>query len=169
MTYTIDQISELLLKAQTDGVPLQPVEEYVIGGIKARQAESIQAQNRKAPWENHTPGGPGGPLGESIVVSLARMFDKEVPEWSYYPYRRDSVLRKLWKQEPTMASAIYSMSSRIQSLDYEFNAEYGSSKQLRKAYERLLVESEYGKGFYVLRQKMAQDLLTQDNGVFILS
>lgn len=164
--YTSEQIIGLVQKAAADGVPIQPVGDYIVEGLRAKTAKSVQAQTTKAPWENYLPGA-GGPMGESLIVNLAHHADKEIPEWSIYPYRRDHKLRKLWKQEPTMASAIYSMSSRIQSLEYELKAEYGSSKTLRKEYDRLLRDSQFGEGFYVLRQKLIQDMLTQDNGVFI--
>lgn len=165
MNYDIDQITDLLKKAQSEGVPIQPVANYVLEGIRAKKTESVQAQNDKAPFETGYPG--GGPYGNSVIFLLAGMYDKEVPDWSYYPFRRDLKLRQLWKEEPTMASAVYSITSRIQSLSYEVSGEYGHSKQLKKAYERLIRDSQFGQGFYVLRQKMANDLLTQDNGVFL--
>lgn len=163
--YAFDQILELLERAQRDGVPLQPIADYAETQIRAREPKSMQAQATKSPFENYTPG--IGPLGDSLILTLAMQIDKEVPAWSIYPYRRDMVLRRLWKQEPTMAGAIYSMTSRIQALEYMVNREYGSSKRLQKVYESLLTNSQFGRGFYELRQKVILDILTQDNGAFI--
>lgn len=163
--YEYGQILELLEQAQRQGISLQPVGDYASMQLRDRDPKSVQAQATKAPFESYTPG--GGPIGESLILTLAMQIDKEVPAWSIYPYQRDMVLRRLWKQEPTMAGAIYSMTSRIQALEYIVKREYGSSKRMQKVFESLLTNSQFGKGFYELRQRIVLDLLTQDNGVFI--
>ncbi len=157
----IEGIVETLRKAAADGIPLYPISEY----IDSYKARSFQAQAGKAPWENYT----GNFVGNdaSMVVMLAGGKEFEVPAWSYYPTRRDSILRSLWKQEPFMAGAIYSLSARVSSLSYDFRREYGASERKGKYFEKLVRDSDYGRGFHSLRKKITVDLLTQDNGVFL--
>ena len=155
-----DGIIQVIRKAVAEGVPVEPIKQFVDG----YKAKSFQAQASRAPWENYTP---ESGVGTSMFVGIGAGTEVEVPAWSYYPTRRDSVLRSLWKQEPFMAGAVYSLSARVSSLAYDIRRTSGVSQRKEQYFRNLVEQSDYGRGFTSLRKKLAVDLLTQDNGVFL--
>lgn len=99
-----------------------------------------------------------------FTINMAGYNDTGIPAWSYYPQVRDQWLRILSKHEPIMASALYSMTSRIKSL--RWNIATGGPRD-KKYYQSLFAEAEGGLGYGEFISKVVTDLLTQDNGAFI--
>lgn len=144
-------------------LPVEPSRSVVPGmdaTLRTQDENSIQSQARRAPVGiMEGVGGPGG-MFYMLPQSLTR---KQIPDWSIFPNYRDGIMRNLWKNEPLMAGAVYSMGSRIKSLDYMIK---GPSKRLNKYFEDFFAESEFGKGYGDLIFKGSIDLNTTDNGAF---
>lgn len=125
--------------------------------------DSVQSQARASLIDR----GPGvtsvdfSGAGGMLYLNLQRAAEA-APVWSYYPARRDAYLRRLWKREPGMASAVYSLSARIKALQYEFDG----GRNQKKYYQDLAGAANFGKGLPHLVSKTVTDLLTQDNGAF---
>ncbi len=125
--------------------------------------ESVQSQARASLIDR----GPGVTsvdfmgAGGMLYLGLQQAAEK-APAWSYYPGRRDAYLRRIWKSEPGMASAVYSLTARIKSLQYEFDG----GRNQKKYYQDLAGAANFGKGQPHLVGKTVNDLLTQDNGAF---
>jgi hypothetical protein len=94
------------------------------------------------------------------VIYLAQ-FAQECPPW--WSPDRDRYLRKFWPSEPFLAGAIYSIAARNAAYQFEL---VGPSRQVKRA-QRMLAESDLGRGWHSLMMKATLDLLTQDNGGFI--
>lgn len=125
---------------------------------------SVQSQARASLIER----GPGvagvdvfGAGGALLLLGLQQAAD-QAPPWSYYPGRRDAFLRRFWKQEPGLASAVYSLSTRIKTLNYEVDG----GRNQKKYYQDLAGAADFGRGMPSLVSKTVTDLLTQDNGAF---
>ena len=122
--------------------------------------QSIQGRANPAPWET-VPG--VGFFGDTMLVQIAQVAD-EFPAWSIYPQVRDRRLREFYRaSDGALASAIFTMQSKLGSLPYKINAPGPRSK---KRFSDLVGYSEFGEGFAALLKKTATDLYTQDNGWF---
>jgi len=85
----------------------------------------------------------------------------EAPGW--WTPSRDLYLRKVWRTEPMLAGAIYSVESKLKTLGWTLD---GPHRQVRR-YQEMLSESEFGQGWGDLVSKVVEDLLTMDRGAFI--
>jgi len=97
-----------------------------------------------------------------ITWRIASMAD-DMP--AYGSPERDIALDKFWKTEPILAGAIYSMAAKIAALDFRLKG----PRRLVKKYKQLLMAADFGigNGWVNFVFKVAQDMLTQDNGAFI--
>lgn len=103
----------------------------------------------------------GGVL--SLILQTAGAADRFIP-YSYFPAARDAQLRRFWKQETMMAGGVFSITSRVASLDSDILSDLPRKKRYA---QDLFAEAEFGQGYRVLSEKLIQDFLTQDNGGFI--
>lgn len=99
-----------------------------------------------------------------FTINMAGYADSGLPAWSYYPQVRDYYLRVLSRNEPIMASVIYSITSRVKSLPWEI---VKGGRRDKKYYQSLYAEADGGAGYGTFVSKVVTDLLTQDNGAFI--
>lgn len=128
---------------------------------RTAERQSIQAQASASPIEM-LPMGAGGMDGGLLWINLGR-YSEEIPAWSIYPGIRDWYLRNIAKYEPAMASAIYSMKTRMVTLGYELNG----PPRAKKLASELLNTCDFGKGMTSLLAKVTDDLMSTDNGAFI--
>lgn len=95
-----------------------------------------------------------------VVFHIARMADAMDAQKGH---RRDSQLWKFWPQEPLLAGAIYSMSSKVAALDFTLKGPRKSTTR----YKNVLLSADFGRGWVNFITKVVQDMLAQDNGGFI--
>lgn len=136
--------------------PIEATKEY--DPKLARQ--SVQAQAVASPIDD-LPFGLGR-SEEILWLNLGR-FAEEVPLWSIYPGTRDAYLRNLAKHEPMMASALYSMKTRMVTLGFEVQG----PKRAKKYATEVLRMAHFGQGLEALLARGTDDLLSTDNGLFI--
>lgn len=130
--------------------------------IKAHNPErnSVQSRADNAPFApvSDVTGGAG-----LFWIQMGSRLDEE-PAWNMlYPHYRDLYLQNFSRTEPMLASAIYSMVTRISTLNYQLNG----PPRAKKFASELLTRPGLGDSFITLRQKAISDLHTTDNGVFI--
>jgi len=94
------------------------------------------------------------------VLQIASVAD-EAPSWP--TLLRDQYLARFWPQEPFLAGAIFSVASRNASFRWEVT---GPRRQATWA-QKLLSQSDFGRGWQSLVMKLTVDLLTQSNGAFL--
>ncbi len=135
--------------------------DLLVGEKANGNKHSVQARAEAAPWEQI----PGfAMMGNSMMVALAQVAD-DLPPWSIYPLQRDLMLRKFYREsEGALASAIYTMQSKLRSLPYKVKA---PGPRTQKHFSDLLGYSDFGAGFHNLIGKIGTDLYTQDNGWFL--
>lgn len=100
--------------------------------------------------------------GMSSFLAVLNTYAQDVPPWSIFPMYRDRWLRTYFKREPIWAGAVYSMVSRVQSLNYVMNGPEPSKEYLKD----IFTSADFGGGAKRLFGKSVQDALTQDNGIF---
>lgn len=123
--------------------------------------QSVQGRATAGPFGDMIPG--FGFFGDTMMVSLGQVAD-EVPQWSIYPQYRDAWLRKFFRaSDGALASAVFTMQSKLGSLAYKVDA---SGPRAKKHFSDLLGYSNFGEGFSSLLKQTAVDLYTQDNGWF---
>lgn len=99
----------------------------------------------------------------NIFVQIGNLAD-EVPEWNaLFPNRRDRYLKQFMRSDTMLTSAIYSMKTRLQTLNYTVN---GSPRAKKYALE-LLQNPGFQDNLIDIAGKWTDDLLTADNGAFI--
>lgn len=96
-----------------------------------------------------------------LIFNLATAADA-IPRWSIYPASRDRALRNFYRTEPIVTGAVYSMSTRIKSLEWKLTGE----EDLQDEYKAIFEAADLGNGLQILIQKTVEDLCTQDNGFF---
>jgi 2'-5' RNA ligase len=104
-----------------------------------------------------------------LVMFIATQADGFLP-WGKGLKTRDAQLRTFWLTESLLSSAVFSMTARMAVLGYEIvNADLDKPRQKNTiaAVERMLRNSDRGKGWQVFIVKLLVDLYTQDNGAFI--
>jgi hypothetical protein len=112
--------------------------------------------------ENRSPRGP-------IMFNVATAADDVTP-WGFNVKARDAQLRSFWPTEPMLASAVYSMVTRLSVVDWEVIGSDPTKPKPRNtimATESLLRNADYGQGWMSFITKLATDIYTQDNGGFI--
>ena len=95
-----------------------------------------------------------------IVMYMASLAD-DIPQ---SPGKaRDKQLEQVWKTEPMLAGAVYSMCAKVAALDFKLT---GPKRAVSRA-ERMLMSADFGGGWVTLISKTVLDMLTQDAGGFI--
>jgi len=93
-----------------------------------------------------------------LVLRVANAYDPTLPKW--WSPQRDAFLRKFWRTEPILASAVYSIAARNSAFGWDLS---GLSEDVLWA-QRLLQSADFGGGWQQLVTKTTIDLLSQDNG-----
>jgi hypothetical protein len=87
----------------------------------------------------------------------------EIP--NYGTQQRDTYISKIWREEPILAGAIYSMSAKLTALSWRITGK----KNLARKYAKMFSNAEhiggYDWGGFIA--SVAQDFYTTDRGVFI--
>lgn len=97
-----------------------------------------------------------------LVMRLAQVAD-DLPK--YGTKAREEALWEAWQQEPVLAGAVYSMTAKMAAMDFHLR---GPRRQVEKYRRRLLAaDLGVGNGWVNFVFKVAQELVTQDNGAFI--
>ena len=104
------------------------------------------------------------PFGE-FIMWLASIADDIMP-WGGGAIQfltRNKQLRQFWMQEPTLASALYTITIRDASFSWTIK---GDQPLTVKATQEMLHNADLGKGWLDFIQKWRLDFLTVDNGAF---
>lgn len=129
--------------------------------VKPEDRYSIQARRDEGLNMFRTP--PSYPSG-GFFVWQAPSVQNSIASWNYlYPNTRDYQLKYLSLQDTMMASAIYSMKTRMMTLDYQLNG----PDQAKAFSQDLLNSPGLGDNLPNLVSKITDDLLSCDNGAFI--
>lgn len=101
--------------------------------------------------------------GGVFWITMNAALDEE-PSWSaIFPNWRDRYLLDFSRRETMLASAIYSMKTRLGTLDFALNG----PPRAKKFAQELLEKPGLGDTFRDVIQKVTGDLYTCDNGAFI--
>lgn len=101
--------------------------------------------------------------GGVFWITMGAILDEE-PSWNaVFPNLRDRYLLDFSRRETMLASAIYSMKTRIGTLDYALNG----PPRAKKFAQELLDHPGFADNFREVVQKVSGDLDTSDNGAFI--
>lgn len=131
---------------------------------KAADPSKRSVQARADATEGFAPmsdvlGGGGGILWLSLGQHT-----ENVPRWNpLYPNWRDRYLDGFARDESMAASAVYSMKTRIGTLNYELNG----PPRAKKFAQELLNKPGFADTLPQLVQKISSDLDTADNGAFV--
>lgn len=103
-------------------------------------------------------------LGGGVFwLTLGQRLEEE-PRWNpIYPNFRDRFLTEFGRSESMMASAIYSMATRIGTLNYEVNG----PPRVKKFTQELLNKPGLGDNLSTITKKLSYDLDSTDNGAFL--
>lgn len=137
--------------------------EFEDTAIKQYDPISIQGSIVKTPPAEQRLG-PRAPL----VFQIAHKAD-EITPWGKGVRSRDAELRSFWPTEPILASAVFSMVSKLSVLNWEIVGSDPTKPKPRNTAmqaERLL-QSAGGIGFQKTLIKLLTDVYTQDNGGFL--
>lgn len=108
------------------------------------------------------------PSVNPYVIHIATAASSISP-WGANPSKRDKQLRSFWHTESWLASVVYSVSIRNASFTWTVTGsdpEKPRPKNTIRRVERILKNSNRGRGWIDLIVKTCIDLLTQDNGAF---
>lgn len=97
------------------------------------------------------------------------MYADEITPWGVNVPRRDQQLREFWISESMLSSAVYSVSVRNASFDWEIintDESLPPHKNTIRAARRMLQYADRGAGFDELIKKTSIDLYCADNGSF---
>lgn len=95
-------------------------------------------------------------------IQLGQRLNEEPQYNPIYPHWRDVYLQQFARSEPMLASAVYSMATRISGLNYTLNG----PPRAKKYAQELLTRPGLGDTLSTLVQKTVSDLHTADNGAF---
>lgn len=102
-------------------------------------------------------------IGGNIFVHIGNIAD-EAPDWNaLYPNRRDRYLKQFMRSDTMLANGVYSMKTRLQTLNYTVNG----SPRAKKYTLELLQNPGLGDSLIDIAGKWTDDLLTSDNGAFL--
>lgn len=138
-----------------------PVPEVLQNGTKAADPAKLSVQSRAsdaafAPTSDVTGAG-------LFWVQMGTQLDEE-PSWNaVYPNFRDRYLQRFSRSEPMLASAVYSMATRIGTLNHATNG----PPRAKKFASELLQKPGMGDTLRDVVQKLSADLDTSDNGAFL--
>lgn len=121
---------------------------------------ALSVVDTPAVGENATPRTP-------LMFFLASAADAILP-WGVDVAARDKQLRDFYPTEPTLSSAVYSVSARNASFEWDIVPAdpRTNPRNTILAEKRILNNVQNGKGFEKLMLKTSIDLYTQDNGAF---
>lgn len=141
-------------------MPFRP-DEPNLAAMRATSPDKLSVQSRAddasfAPTSDVTGGG-------MFWIQLGNRLDEEPAFNPLYPHWRDVYLDQFARSEPMLASAVYSMATRISGLNYSLNG----PPRAKKMAAELLKKPGLGDTFITLRQKLITDLHTSDNGAFL--
>lgn len=124
---------------------------------------SVQSRASNQPAYNVPVGSytPNALYDSGLLFQLGTLIEK-IPEWSIYPAARDRALRMFYKTEPIVSGAIYSMSARLKSLNYQLKGEEDKHEYIHQLFKL----ADYENGLRVLISKTITDICSQDNGAF---
>lgn len=131
----------------------------MVTNVKDPTKLSVQSQFKDAPFAP----GFGGNAG-ALWVHIGQQTD-EILDWNaIYPNWRDRQLRLFAKQEPFASSAVYSMKTRAQSLNYTLTGPVRAKK-----YAQELLNAPMGRQSSLAQEvgKIVDDFYTCDNGAFV--
>lgn len=101
--------------------------------------------------------------GGVLWLALGQKLDEE-PRWNaLYPNHRDRYLIEFSRSEAMVSSAVYSMKTRIGTLNYSLNG----PPRAKKFAQELLNNPGMGQSFSDVTQLISSDLDTSDNGAFL--
>lgn len=136
---------------------LLDLEKKITDPAKYSVQSRAEATNGFAPMSDVMAG------GGLFWVSLGQRLDEE-PRWNpIYPNWRDRFLLDFSRSESMAASAVYSMKTRIGTLNYELNG----PPRAKKFSQELLKKPGLADSLSVVVQKLSSDLDTSDNGAFL--
>lgn len=98
-----------------------------------------------------------------LMITLGQAADAVEPWSPIYPNRRDRYLKAFSRQETMVSNAIYTLKTRMQTLNHEING----PPRAKAAAMKLLKSPGLGDSFLSLTGKVVDDLLTSDNGAFV--
>lgn len=127
----------------------------------APERYSVQSRAEDAPYAPTSD--VTGSAGGLFWIQLGNRLDEEPLFNPIYPHWRDIYLDQFARSEPMLASAVYSMATRISTLNYEING----PPRAKKYASELLNKPGLNDSFTSLRQKLITDLHTSDNGAFV--
>src|SRR3990167_3206039 len=106
--------------------------------------------------------------GLSLLMLLGPVAGGIVSPW--WSRKRDSELRRFWRQIDHLSGAVYTMESRLKTIPFHIEPRdmnvRSHVKQAEQIAETLLEDSEFGEGWDSFYSKFTEDLTTQDNGAF---
>lgn len=106
--------------------------------------------------------------GISVLSWLAIYNSLIAPWWSE---RRDRQLSQFWRQEDSIASAVYTLLTKLTSIPFTIQPRDNTVKSHQRQAEEYQYNLEYmtdfGAGWVTGMQKAYQDLFTQDKGLFL--
>lgn len=109
--------------------------------------------------------GQGGMFGDLFGLGLRLASDSDgLPAW--WTPLRDRTLRNYVRSNPVLSAVVAGEATRVRNMSYTLTLEEGRSRKIQR-YHDMLRDCDFGRGFRSLSQKVATDLLTQDNGAFI--
>jgi len=124
--------------------------------------QSIQARARD---EERTAPMPGivSAIEGSIFLQINSLSD-DIPPWSIFPSGRDLLLRRIARDEPMLASAIFSRKTRMQTMGFTVQSDIEADQDLAND---IITNADFGKGYVNFIARIIDDLSTCDNGAFI--
>lgn len=120
---------------------------------------SVQARAEDSPFAPTSDVAGGG----MFWLTMGQWLDEEPPWNAVYPNMRDRYLLKFSREESMIASAKYSMKTRIGTLNYTING----PPRAKKFTQELLNKPGLGDSLSEIVQKLADDLASSDNGAFL--
>lgn len=101
-------------------------------------------------------------FSKGLFLTLTNAADRIVP-WGRDWTLRDQQLAHFWPTEPFLSSAIFSIVATRAAFNWQLD---GPPRTVKKVHE-MLHNSDFGKGWISLSQKVCLDLITQDNGSIV--
>jgi len=115
-----------------------------------------------------TPKGRDASGGAPIIIGLLGGYDV-IPKW--WSSRRDAELRRYWKTSDQLSGALFTVISKIASIPFTVVAKDSSVRKhadIANEYTELLNNwTQFGEGWETFMSYAIEDLLGQDNGMFI--
>jgi hypothetical protein len=133
-------------------------------GVKAAAPADYSVQSQVS-GEGYAPFAPGiGSGAGALFINIGQVADEVLPWNPLYPNLRDRQLTFFSQSEPMVASAVYSMMTRAQSLNYTL-----SGPPRAKKFAQTLLDAPMGVQSSLAREvgKLVHDFYTADNGAFI--